>query len=454
MVKDVNKVIEKLSKKELVELVTKLAEEDGTLRDKLLAKNKRNSPEQELKACQKWFDSIVKKHGDRHGFIVYSKASDFSLEATDILEKAYEVEDPLLGMEIAFLVLKNAVDAFQYTDDSGGDIGYLVSNAMDTIRGLVLQERTGELSADTIMFDRLVGYSESEAFEGWEEYRLELLAIGAGFADQPVLRDKLSVKLRDLLADYAGDDHSSYEAEQILWMLFDLVKQYGTQEEEHQFLEEHLSYSSFRKEAIERSRNQGDYDRILALALEGEELDRKLPGLVNDWRRARYEAYSGLNRTEEQLKLGRELLIGGGTDYYDQLEQLAGGDADDFYKSVLQELKQASGWTAAGVYLKLIEKKNDADEMMDHVRKNPNEIERYAHKLADHFRAEVLSIYQAHIEKAASDAANRKEYRRVCEIIERYKPLAGDQSAEEIVGRMKALYGNKPAFVDELGKVK
>jgi hypothetical protein len=49
---------------------------------------------------------------------------------------------------------------------------------------------------------------------------------------------------------------------------------------------------------------------------------------------------------------------------------------------------------------------------------------------------------------------NRKDYQRVCKIIQKYKKVAGLKQQENMISRLSDLYRKRPAFVDELSKIK
>jgi len=91
---------------------------------------------------------------------------------------------------------------------------------------------------------------------------------------------------------------------------------------------------------------------------------------------------------------------------------------------------------------------------MEFVRENPRSIEEYAEMLQEKFQDEVIAIYKKHIKAVASSSSNRREYQGVCGILKRYKKIAGKKNQEEIINELIALYRKRPAFVDELSKIK
>lgn len=90
---------------------------------------------------------------------------------------------------------------------------------------------------------------------------------------------------------------------------------------------------------------------------------------------------------------------------------------------------------------------------MAYVHAYPSEIEAHAERLALDYLEEVLGIYENQIELQAENASERKNYRAVCGVIKRYKKIAGASRQAEIVSRLKAAYGRRPAFMEELAKL-
>ncbi|MFC5407280.1 hypothetical protein [Cohnella soli] len=196
-----------------------------------------------------------------------------------------------------------------------------------------------------------------------------------------------------------------------------------------------------------------DYQRVLQLAEEGERLDKGLPGLLIQWKTARYEAYRHLSLKNEQKQLAKEFLLGGDYAYYPVLESLTAGDKEEFYKETVAELKKGRDWRAREVYLKLISDKNDLAEMLAYVRTSPSAIEGYADRLAADYREEVERIYRDYIYKIAGSSNNRKEYQQVGGMLRRYQKVFGKESQSEILLQLRAQYHKKSAFLDELSKV-
>jgi hypothetical protein len=244
-----------------------------------------------------------------------------------------------------------------------------------------------------------------------------------------------------------------YGNESMLHILFNMVNKYGTEEEAEQFIKDNLKFSSFRELFINKYLNEKNYEKVIELALEGEKQDTRFAGLILKWKQMRYKAYKELALKDDQRNLAKELLFEGKFEYYKELKELA-EDKISFYDNLKKELKVKEDWHSKSMFLQIILEENDLNEIMDHVRDSPTSIDSYADILIDKFKDEVIEIYKKYIKFEASRASNRSHYKSVCAIIRKYKKIAGKQSQIPIVNELIALYRKKPAFLDELSRIK
>lgn len=223
--------------------------------------------------------------------------------------------------------------------------------------------------------------------------------------------------------------------------------------EADKFMQEHLHLKSFRKLAIQKCMEAGDYRGGIQLAEQGERHKASYPEGRSDFKKARYEAYKALSLREEQEQLAKELLLDGDYEYYAELEALFEGDKEEFYRGILAELKQSDTWSAHALYTKLISDKNDLAEMLSYVKANPDAIEEYAARLSPDYKTEAEQVYSQYIYDTAAAAFNRKKYWNVCAMLKRYGKLAGKPAQSAIIQQLQEQYFNKPAFLDELSKL-
>jgi hypothetical protein len=94
------------------------------------------------------------------------------------------------------------------------------------------------------------------------------------------------------------------------------------------------------------------------------------------------------------------------------------------------------------------------EEILAFVRDNPSYIENYAEKLVKPYKEDVIEIYKTFIQSAARTSSNRRDYQGVCQMIKRYKKIAGKPKQVEVINELMGLYKKRPAFIDELEKIK
>lgn len=282
---------------------------------------------------------------------------------------------------------------------------------------------------------------------------MDILRLCAEAATTEALRDKLKIKLNYLIDKNSNNENMKYSNESMLHILFNMINNYGIKEEAEQFIKDNLKFSSFREILINKYLKEKNYEKVIELALESEEQDKRFAGLVFKWKQIRYTSYKELSMKDDQKNLAKELLFQGNFKYYKELKELE-EDKVSFYNNLIQELKAKEHWQAESIFLQIILEEKDLDEIMGYVRENPTSIDSYAEILMDKFKAEVIEIYQKYIKFQASHASNRSHYKNVCGIIKKYIKISGKENKAQIVNELIALNRKKPAFLDELSKIK
>lgn len=441
----IQELLSDLPREELINIILNIVEKDARLESSLKLKYSKGDHKQELKRCRQLIKEIIKEYKGREGFIKYRDTGDFVREMLDIDKLARETDDLLLALDILFLLLKEAIYAFQYADDSDGNIGFLVSNTLGAIEEIGSK---GTVEEHAQIFDKLFAQLDMQYFDGWEDFKFDLVHICVGLATDEKLREKLKFKLECMLEK----ESERYLKERILQLLFELIEEFGTIKEMDEFIHRNLSYTSFRERLLVKYLQEEKYQQVLELANEGEKKDLEYPGLILKWKKFRYEAFKNLQLIDEQAALGKELFFNGGFEYYKELKELA--SSDDFYANLKRELKEREGWYSTRIFLRLIEEENDLDEILGFVKENPSYVEQYAEKLQENFRENVIEIYEVFIKSEARTSSNRSKYKEICHKLKNYKKFAGDEKLEELVKYLMNLYIKRPAFIDELGKIK
>lgn len=446
---DIKDVLDDLTKEELVNIIIDLTKKDKTLEDTIVFRYSKIDDENELYKCRKLMNSIVKKYSGSQYFIEYNKVYLFVNEMKQVLEKSSIIKNEILALEVAILILEEAIKSLQYADDSDGNIGYLISEAIDSIKEIRLRKKYEKTSGE--LFKRLLKLSKSNVFNGFEEYRIEILNICNLFAYNKELKEELKLKIENLIDSNADDYYGRYTNERLLELIYYIIVDYSSKEEIEEFIKDNLDYSSFRELLINRYFAKRDYKKVIEIALEGEKKDLQYIGLALKWKEIRYRAYERLNLRDEQEKLAKELLFAGKFEYYKELKQLS--KEEHFYENLKDEIRNMNS-NNVNIFTRLIEEENDLEEIMKLVRNNLWLVERYGKKLAKDYKDEVVDIYGMYIKSIAESSTNRSQYKDVCRKIKQYKNISGKKKQDELIDFLINSYKRRPAFIDELSKIK
>ncbi len=196
---DIKEVLSALSKEELMNIIVDITKKDATLRNSIIVRYSKEDDINELKKCKNLIDSIVKKYIAREGFIPYRETYYFVNEMETLLEKANHTDNIILAIDIAFLLLNEAIEAFQYADDSNGDIGGLVLEVIESIGEIIGSNKNLDINLREKLFNKLIEESENKIFYGWEEYKIDILRMCTEFADVEKLRNKLRSKIECMI---------------------------------------------------------------------------------------------------------------------------------------------------------------------------------------------------------------------------------------------------------------
>ena len=239
---------------------------------------------------------------------------------------------------------------------------------------------------------------------------------------------------------------TEYEKRELEEQQFQLLKQYGTPQEQQNFINRHLSNPEYRRMAIQNAMDAGAESTVERLALDGEYENRTSPMLLLEWQKCRYHCY---HRTGEQEKLAdvcEELLKNGEPDYYEEWKSLIPAEL----KSV--KIEQLLKEVPIKVYRRILLAENRVDLMAEACKEAPSELLLYFSALkCSPFAEQATELYKDWIWKEADAAANRSEYAAVCQKLKKFSkdsPIA----ARVLAQKLREKFPRKRAFQDELKK--
>lgn len=252
-------------------------------------------------------------------------------------------------------------------------------------------------------------------------------------------------KLEEFL-QYQQAVSTEYERRELAEQQFQILKRYGTPQEQNDFINRHLSNPEYRRMAIQNAIDAGDESTVERLALDGEYENQALPGLLLEWQKCRYHCYHRTGEREKLADVCEALLKGGEPDYYEEWKSLIPFDLKSV--KIEQLLKEAP----IRVYRKILLAENRVDLMAEACEKDPSELLLYFSALkCSPFAERATELYEDWILDTADRAFNRSEYAAVCQKLKTFSensPIAARVLAQEL----REKFPRRPAFQDELKK--
>lgn len=311
-----------------------------------------------------------------------------------VAEKACVAADDaewVRAVKINLCVLEEMIDFLQEADDSGGTVGGIIEQSLDSIDEITLQsDRISQEDGD-ILFQLILDESKQSRYDGWSDWQLALLEAASRLAVNADLRRIWEHHASKMASEQTGAWGSNYFTERVAVMRYHLIQSYEEGDEARDYLNRHLHFSDFRELAIRDAFQNGRYDEVIRLAEEGEVQDQAkgFPGLVKQWKKHRYEFtyYKPVKDTYPSVEWK--------TVYQDMLQRL---EKDNWPKDI---------------YTWILVEEQEYSRLLAYVRKQSSRIEQFYSHLYEHFPMEVNELFHIHIEAQADQASTRKQYENV-----------------------------------------
>ncbi len=457
---DFNEVLLTLPKDTLTSIIRNLTEDDPAARQKIIYKYSEHDSVTLVRSFEKMMSLIVDKHRSFNGMIPYGRSyyyvEELEVALRDGIRKSILSGDYMAALIISLKVACESINAFNYSDDSDGFIDSLIYNILDDIREicrLAVIEKYSKLDA---LFSTLINIMDDNVFSNQMDYVCEIIRVCIIFTRNVDLREILISKIYSLMEN--DDSHfSDYYNEKLLVILYGLYSNNNLIDEADKILHENLHKESFKDIHLENLIRDNKHEDIISFTLSLEKDRYSIYGnrRMNKYSTARYEAYRKLSMKKEQWDLALEIFMDGDFDYYHELRALSSFGDVEFYAILISEFEKLKDYKSNISYLKLINRENDFERILDYIKHNPYSIKEYAYKLYSIFPDEVKTIYRDYIFNSSENASKRSAYRHICDDIKDYYYITKDRMGTTyLINELSTLYTRRSAFKDELNKIK
>jgi hypothetical protein len=439
-----------LQKDELIRIIQNISEEYPEIEKRLLYQYE--TTKDEIASSKKLIRDYI-NGAKRKGFIDWRHV-DQALQGAELtLQKArgkLENGDTEGAILLSIAVLSPVVKMLDFADDSNGSVGSNINWATKTIDDSVtsginrLNEKEQKKLFEVIMKEALKEY-----LSGWSDWRYDLLKICTYFCHQGVLRTILEKQL-DALKQQVNH---SFDKKEIKLLQLHIIEKCDGESAAERFIYDNVNHSEFREKAISYEFKKGNFEKVIQLCLQGEIADQHYRGLVHKWQEFRYKAYEIAGDIENQRKLAKELLLKDNFTYYEKLKGLYSHEA---WEPILQELLEEfeKEKYQSSTYLSILKVENLKAKILLYCKKQTSFIcDLYPYVIKDYFD-DVNDIFITYIHRFAEEVSERRGYRSVCAVIKTYKKAFGTLYSHKLIKELREKHNRRPAFLDELGKIK
>lgn len=454
---DVKKMLSERTKGELVDFLYDLALEYEEIKQRIELNFVSGNDAKELKQCIKLIRTYIEKSSDKWGFIHYGDIYEAVKGAEMVLEKArhaFEQDKTMHSLDLILCVVHEMMDLLQNSDDSDGTVGSVIEDSFQQVDEL-LENRDLSPEEKERIFDKLAEEAANPRYEGWSDWRLDLLEKCSWLVNSPKLRNKLEDHLLALVKREKENSWSTnYFQEKVNVIRYHLIERCDGRKKALEFITQNMEYSEFRVMAIQQAMKEKDYDRVIKLAREGEDQDKNMLGLVKQWKESRYKAYLLSGKLDEQRSIAMDFVLDGNFAYYQELRSTYDSkEWPSIYPQIIILLENQKK-TYMDVYTRILIEEGEKQKLLEYVQGSPSSVESFYKHLLPDFRDEVYEIFMHYIEQTAARANSRKDYQKVCNIIRSLKKAGGGEQALQSKQRLFEKYPRRPAFRDELTKIR
>lgn len=445
-------LLESIDKDALIQLLLNSPDRNPDLKNDLLFQLETNPVEQTNRLKQSIEDTIDAYKGPDQ-FIHYNQSFDFTTDLSQYIDRINHVHSPLEAFDMLLFLFEEAIKALQYIDDSGGVITGLQIEIQKAIKERLDEEYSLTEKEKLNLLENVKTTIESKTLEDWPETQVELLESFKRLLGEPKVNALYINVIDRQIRLQQTNPYGTYAINQWLLLKSQVMEVTHSKEDYGTFLEENKAYSTIRKKYFDWLLTNEEFERVILETKKAEEEDGTFPGLINDWREYRYKAFKAMGRVEDQKELAFQFLMMGKYDYYNELKRLE-KNHEALYQRVKEDFKQTNSWKAEEAFLKIMLEEEDTEELLAYVQKNPYYVTRFSEVLYPNYPEKVEEAYETVIKEQAQQASNRKEYKKVCRLIQKYGFQTKDQNKDPIIEELIDTYPNKPAFLDELKKIK
>ncbi|MFV0573288.1 MAG: SWIM zinc finger family protein [Xanthomarina gelatinilytica] len=450
----IKELLKVISHNELKQFIQEKSINDRKFKNTFLSEFAHLNAEQTKASYQKQIKGILNSAKGRDGWISWSNMKYVVNTAQPLLTNAqnyFESNEFQSVFDLSTALLEEFIDAFQFADDSNGDLGYYVESAMELISTLTQENLPEPLKKE--FFEYCIKTYKSGRFSGWD-WHLEMLGLASNLAEN-------ENQANSILACLDTSTLSKYEKERTELFKLELIKKFRNESEVEAYIEKHIANTSIRKEEITKAYKSKNYNRAISLCKDGIDHDKKeRPGLVNQWYVWLLKIAQAQKDREKTIEYAHYLFKHSHTpsnEYYQLLKATVHKDQwHPFLEKLIKEITpKNSRWTYTEHLRKIYIDEQWWDRLFLMLKQNRSldNIHLNEAYLSKDYNKELLEFYSESILNYVENYIGRNHYQTACRYIRRMKKLGGLNEVNTLVETLKEKYPQRRALMDELSKI-
>lgn len=456
------RMVSRMPREDLNAIITDYAGREPGIVDYISARRAIKAPSSDKEEYRQIIQNAVDAVRGRHGYIGYWQASRAVNGAEMVLDKTQEFVEkhqPARALAICQCVLEEMVPLLQEADDSNGSIGDVIGQAFHGLSECARQAK------DAVFRKELLGYLLRECghkrYEGWSDWRWELLTIAGEVVQTRQEQEKLFSRIDEVEDKYSyKSDWSRYDYERATVIKMAVIERLGTKEDAEAFLDQHLDCTPLREHAIERARKCKNYLLAKKLALDGLAQDkaRGLPGLISKWERHLLDiAVVQKDHSEIKKYALRFFMDTNDFTFYDRYKRcFTHKEWPQEAQNIIDRIRHSKDGRNYALALPQIYVREEYwQNLMNYVRKSnsPGTLEEFTKYLSPHFSEELAKVYEKVITEKLAPQMGRGNYQYLCRFLRRFRKMGHKDRVTKLVAELSEKYRNRPAMLEELGRV-
>ena len=453
-IKAIGKLVEKADMEVVRSYLTSVLAENEKLLVRFNGIVNRGAEEDDVKRYMEQADRIADCYLGRDHFISYYEADSFISELRNILEEDVRRMIDNGQCRSAFqlanhiFVLVGSVDM----DDSDGGTGMLADEIYEFWQE-ILEKADPEVKKE--MFQWFTTHLDGSVIDYLEEYIEQI--IMDEFEEKEYLQqrllfiEKMIEKSEKAESGWSRDYGVGKWATRYLELL-ELQKS-GRSEIEG-FCRKHWRNSSVRKYYIDLCMQEKEFDLALQVLDESISMDKEYRGLVVEYSRKKKEIFLLQGDKEAYIRQLWELELNHEAGNLKIFRELKSQYTEEEWVEKREELfKKLPRYADVQ---ELYKEEKLYGRLLDLVMKSTGlySLQKYTDVLKKDYPEQLLEKYEKEVNQMAALAGNRTKYQEMVRILRSMKKIRGGSKAvEKIVEDWKGRFRNRPAMMDELGRL-